>query len=80
MTFARVALLAAAVLGATAFSAPASAFNTDFRYLNNKPYMNCIKLFYYNGYMMPSGLSPAGQAAYKEKGRRMCNRNYGYGN
>ena len=79
MTLVRLAFFAA-VLSATAFSAPASAQNINYSFLGNKPYMNCLRLFHYNGYMMPRGLSPAGQAAYKEKGRRMCNRNYGYGN
>ena len=80
MTSVRVALLAALVgLGAIAGSAqvsPASAGQYD--YLSNKPYLDCLKLFYSGDFLAPRGQTPAQQAARREKGRQYCNRTYGY--
>jgi hypothetical protein len=80
MTSVRYALLTALVgFGALAGSAqmsPASAGKWD--WVNNKPYVDCLKLFYYGDFLAPKGQTPAQQAARKEKGRQYCNRTYGY--
>lgn len=73
----RTSLLAFAVVAGFSTlggSAPASA--TDWSWLGNKPYMNCLKLFYTGNFLMPAGLSQSQQDAYHEKGRRYCNRTY----
>lgn len=81
MTTARTIILAfATAVGLATLAAPQPASATDWSFLNNKPYMDCLKLFHYGDFMMPRGLSPAEIAARKEKGRRYCNRTYGYGN
>jgi hypothetical protein len=57
--------------------AQAPARTGQFDYLSNKPYMDCLHLYYSPGtFQMPAGLSQAQQAAYHEKGRRYCNRTF----
>ena len=77
MKSSRMSLLAFAAtvgLGMLAGSAPASA--TDWSWLSNKPYTDCLKLFYSGDFLMPANATPAQRAAKHEHGRRYCNRVY----
>ncbi len=75
MKIPRISLLAlAAILGTLAGSAPASA--TDWNWLSNKPYTDCLKLFYTGDFLMPANATPAQRAAKHEQGRRYCNRKF----
>ena len=57
--------------------AQAPAKTGQYDYLSNKPYLDCLHLYYSPGtFQMPAGLSQAQQAAYHEKGRSYCNRTF----
>jgi hypothetical protein len=55
-------------------SAPASA--TDWSWVANKPYTDCLKLFATGDFLIPANASPAKRAEMREQGRRYCNRQY----
>jgi hypothetical protein len=77
MKISRISLLAFAAilgLGTLAGSAPASA--TDWSWLSNKPYTDCLKLFYTGDFLIPANATPAQRAVKHEQGRRYCNRQY----
>lgn len=77
MKSSRIALYAFAAivgLGTLSGTTPASALNLS--WVNNKPYVDCLKLFYYGDFMAPPNSTPAQTAARKEKGRRYCNRQF----
>jgi len=73
----RTSLLAFAIVGFStlAGSVPAASA-TNWSWLSNKPYMDCLKLLYYGDYLIPASATPAQRAAKKEQGRRYCNRQY----
>jgi len=64
------ALAAIAALGLLAAPAPASA--TDWSWLANKQYIQCLQIMSINW----SHRSPAQQAAAQENGRHICNMKY----
>lgn len=65
----------ATIIGlATLGSAPASA--TDWSWVANKPYTDCLKLFATGDFLIPANASPAKRADMREQGRRSCNRQY----
>jgi hypothetical protein len=80
MKSSRIAVLAFAAivgLGALANSAPASA--TDWSWLGNKPYVDCLKLMQsisHGGGIWGSVKNPAQQAQGYDNGRRQCNMKY----
>ncbi len=77
MKSSRISLFALAAivgLGTLAGSAPASA--TDWSWLANKPYTDCLKLFYSGDFLIPANATPAQRAEKHEQGRRYCNRQY----
>jgi hypothetical protein len=73
-----IVLAAAVAIGAVIGSlAPANAGKWD--WLGNKAYLDCLNLWHYGNFMIPSHYTPAQKAALKEKGRLYCNRKHGYG-
>lgn len=77
MKTARIAVFvfAAAVgLSALVTSAPAKA--TDWSWLSNKQYIDCLNLFANGDFLTPANASPAERAAKHEQGRRYCNRQF----
>jgi hypothetical protein len=73
----RIALLAfAAILGLSTLAGSAPASATDWSFLSNKPYMDCLKLFYTGDFLIPANATPAQRAEKHEQGRRYCNRQY----
>ncbi len=74
---ARMALVAGCtVAGLGVLAAPLPASATDWSFLSNKNYISCLQLYAYGNFMMPANLTPAQQAAYHERGRHMCNRQF----
>lgn len=74
----RIALFtfaAIVVLGTLVGPAPASAA-TDYSWLSNKPYLDCLRLFYTGDYLMPANATPKQRAERHEQGRRYCNRQF----
>ena len=77
MKTARIAVFAfaaAVALSTLVASAPARA--TDWSFLQNKPYINCLNLFATGDFLIPSTASAAERAQKHEQGRRYCNRQY----
>lgn len=73
----RIALFAlAAIVGLAALTAPAPASADDWSWLANKPYLNCLQLFYTGDFLMPANATPQQRAEKHEQGRRYCNRTY----
>jgi hypothetical protein len=66
----RIALFAFAAIvcfGTLARPAPASA--TDWGWLANKPYTDCLKLFSTGDFLIPANATPARRAIKHERGR-----------
>ena len=78
MKTSRFALFAAAILGLGTLASPAPASATDWSWLSNKGYTNCLQLFATGGFLIPGNATPAERALKHEQGRRYCNKQYGY--
>lgn len=69
----RSTLVAMAVaIGFASLSGVAPAGATDWSWLNNKPYTDCLRVMSINW----SHLPPAQNAAANERGRHICNQKY----
>lgn len=49
---------------------------TDWSWVNNKPYIDCLNLFARGNFLIPAGSTQAQIDALHEKGRKYCNRQY----
>ena len=69
-------LFAFAIIGFSTLTGSVPASATDWSWLSNKPYMDCLKLWYSGDFLIPANATPAQRAERKEQGRRYCNRQY----
>lgn len=77
MKTARLVLLAfATAVGLSTLAGSTAAKADDWSWLANKPYTDCLKLFYTGDFLMPPNATPQERAARHEQGRRYCNRQY----
>jgi hypothetical protein len=77
MKTARITLFAlAASVGLSTLVASAPAHATDWSFLQNKPYIDCLNLFANGNFLIPANASAAQIAQKHEQGRQYCNRRF----
>jgi hypothetical protein len=77
-TFRMTLFALVALAGFGLVSSPSLAVATDLSWLSNKEYLKCLQLFANGNFLIPANATPAQRDATHEKGRRYCNKTYGY--